>query len=198
MAPWIRTIGGPWASRGVALLFADGPNAYHYETVDILAEQRAKATFAVVGRWIAGNEGLLRRMLAYGNAIANHSWSHPHLTAENVADEIARTQVAIRNATGYTPCVFRPPHGDYGRDVVQAAKQQDLVTIDIQVNTWDWAKPGTEVIYHRVMDRVRRGAIFLLHPSEQTNAVLPRIIDDLRVRGYHLHTVPRLLGLTNS
>jgi peptidoglycan/xylan/chitin deacetylase (PgdA/CDA1 family) len=186
------------ASGGVALLFADGPNAYHYETLDILAEQRAKATFAVVGRRIAGKEELLRQMLAYGHAIANHSWSHPHLTAENVADEIARAQVAIRNATGYTPCVFRPPHGDYGRDVVHAAKQQDLVTIDVQVNTRDWAKPGTEVIYHRVVDRVRRGAIVLLHPSEQTNAVLPRIVDHLRVRGYHLHTVPRLLGLTED
>src|ERR687885_241463 len=84
----------------------------------------------VVGEHVAGHEGLLRRMLADGDVIGDHSFSHADLANDGVLarSEIDKTKRAIERATGYVPCLFRAPFGDVSPALVQDAAAAGLLT----------------------------------------------------------------------
>src|SRR5919201_1085733 len=70
---------GPAARRAAALTFDDGPSPANTPRVlDLLARERARATFFVVGECVEGREEILRRAVAEGHELANHTYSHPH------------------------------------------------------------------------------------------------------------------------
>lgn len=50
-----------------------------------------------------------------GHQIAVHTWSHPYLTTltnEQVIAELGWTKKVIKDVTGVTPNMMRPPYGD--------------------------------------------------------------------------------------
>lgn len=67
--------------KAVALTFDDGPNPNTTPVaLELLKKYNAKATFFMVGRSVAGNEEIIKQVVAEGHQIGNHSWSHPLLT----------------------------------------------------------------------------------------------------------------------
>ncbi len=112
---------------------------------------------------------------------------------------MARTKNAIAAMSGYTPCVFRPPYGDYDSSVLRTARGLGLATITWDVDPSDYALPGVSAIVQRVLAQVQPGSIVLSHdgggPRTQTLAAYPRIIAALCARGYRFVTVPQLLGM---
>jgi len=190
---------GP-ARREVAIGFDDGPAADTHDFVSMLEREHVQATFFMIGRQIAGSyRTLLLRELRNGDVLGDHTWTHPDLvTAPNVREELARTRERIRSLTGYAPCVFRPPYGDYDRAVLDTARSLGLATVLWNVDPTDWALPGTNTIVRRVMAEVKAGSIIISHdgggPRQETLAAYPRIIKDLRARGYRIVTIPQLLG----
>jgi peptidoglycan/xylan/chitin deacetylase (PgdA/CDA1 family) len=197
---------GPAEFRGgsgnrVALTFDDGPAAITSQFLDVLEREHVPATFFVLGNQIGGRAALLRRMLADGDMIGNHSYDHADLGAGGAAaaSEISRTQEIVRQATGFTPCLFRPPYGSTSASLVATAGAQQLTTTLWNVDPADWSDPGTGAIESRVLEQVRPGSIIIDHdgggPRGQTLAALPHIIHELKRRGYRLVTVNELLGL---
>ncbi len=190
---------GP-SRKVVALTFDDGPSPLTLQFVRMLRAQHAVATFFVLGSELSGRYWkLLREELRDGNALGDHSWSHPDLAfGGNVQGQLQSTKRAIRAMSGYTPCVFRPPYGAYDRSVLRVAHSLGLATIVWDVDPRDWALPGVGAIQARVLSQVRRGSIVLSHdgggPRGQTLAAYPYIIATLRARGYRFVTVPQLLG----
>lgn len=184
--------------RTVALTFDDGPGAYTGRVLDVLHRYGVRATFFVVGQQVRGNEPLLRHALLDGNALGNHTFSHANVSGGGLR-QISSTLGAIRRATGYSPCLFRAPYGAGSGLVIGQARSLGLNTIQWSVDPRDWARPGSQAIYSRVVSATRPGAIILMHdaggPRTQTVAALPRIIRTLRSRGYRFATVPQLLGL---
>ncbi len=190
---------GSRSARVVALTFDDGPWPDTPGFVSVLERERVPATFFLIGRQVAGRGALLRRELADGDALGNHSFTHPNLVATgDVAAQLAQTSTAIERAAAYQPCVFRPPYGAQDGAVVAGAAAQGLTTVVWDVDPSDYTRPGTDAIVRRVLAGVRSGSIVLMHdgggPREETLAALPRIIDALRARGYRFATVPELLG----
>lgn len=190
---------GSRAHRVVALTFDDGPWPDTPRFVAALERRRVPATFFLIGRQVAGQGTLLRRELDDGDALGNHSWSHPDLTrTRDVRGQLAQTSAAIEQAAGYQPCVVRPPYGARSARVIAAGLAQGMSTVTWDVDPRDFARPGTAAIVRRVLGAVRNGSIVLLHDGggvrDQTLAAVPRIIDALRVRGYTFATVPQLLG----
>jgi peptidoglycan/xylan/chitin deacetylase (PgdA/CDA1 family) len=65
------------------------------------------------------------------------------------------------------------------------------------VDTSDYRLPGVDSIISTVVGGAKPGAIFLMHDAggnrAETIAALPKIITDLRARGYKLVTVPQLI-----
>ena len=190
---------GP-ARRDVAIGFDDGPWRDTPAFVRMLERAHAPATFFLIGRQIAPSDrAMLVRELADGDALGDHTFTHPNLTAaRDVRSQLQRTITAIRALTGYTPCVFRPPYGAYDASVVRTAGSLGLATVLWNADPSDWSRPGTRAIVRRVLAQVRPGSIVISHdgggPRAQTLAAYPAIIASLRRLGYAIVTIPELLG----
>ncbi len=184
----------------VALSFDDGPNPLTPRFVKMLKANGAVATFFMIGRQLTSGYGsTLHAELRDGDALGDHTWGHPDLLLSgDVRSQLTRTLQRIRGLSGYTPCVFRPPYGDYDASVLQTAKSLGLATILWDVDPSDYTLPGATAIVQRVLAQIRRGSITLSHdgggPRGQTLAAYPPIIRALRLRGYRFETVPQLLG----
>jgi peptidoglycan/xylan/chitin deacetylase (PgdA/CDA1 family) len=197
---------GPREVRGgtgnrIALAFDDGPAPDTSRMLDVLEREHAPATFFVVGRYVGGHGALLRRMLADGDMIGNHSFSHANLGAGGAAaaDELRRTQDVVRRESGFTPCLFRPPYGGTSPALVATAGAQHLTSVLWDDDPQDWRSPGAAAIEHEILRQAHPGAIVITHDGpaarDQTVAALPGVIRELRRRGYRLVTVNELLGL---
>ncbi len=188
-------------SRKIALTFDDGPGAYTPAVLRALDRAKVPGTFFVVGRQVIGKATLLRRMLRDGHMIANHSLTHAKLGGggRRAAGEIRSTQRLIRRATGFTPCLFRPPYGSTSTALNAVVRANGLLSILWDVDPRDWTTPGAHVISSRIIGQGRPGSIVLLHDAGgrrgQTVAALPRIIRNFKARGYRFVTADQLLGL---
>jgi peptidoglycan/xylan/chitin deacetylase (PgdA/CDA1 family) len=116
-----KAVDGPLPGRRLLLTFDDGPFP---ETtprlLDMLKREGVPAVFFLVGSRVQDIAGrrhgrqIVRRMVAEGHVVGNHSWSHPHLPTlgENGwKSQITRTHDAVRSVAGYAPTLFRPPYG---------------------------------------------------------------------------------------
>ena len=201
--PWLG--GVTTTRRQIALTFDDGPWYQTPQFLALLERYRVPATFFEIGEHIAqyGEGGAIeRRMLADGDMIGDHTWSHIDVAAGGAvaAEQIARTAAAIREAThGFTPCLFRAPEGTVSPALIAKARSMGFTTIQWDIDPRDWARPGVRAIESNVLANAHPGAIVILHDGggdrSQTLAALPDIIATLRSRGYSFVTVTRLLGL---
>lgn len=84
-----------------------------------------------------------------------------------------------------------------GRDDPGAAAREPHADGPLSVDTDDWERPGSRRIVRNALAGAAPWAIILMHDGggnrSETVRALPRIIRDLRRRGYRLVTVPRLL-----
>jgi peptidoglycan/xylan/chitin deacetylase (PgdA/CDA1 family) len=190
----------PRRRRTVALTFDDGPGRYTSSVLAVLKREHVPATFFVIGRQVGPNAALVRREVAAGHVVGDHTWDHANVAGGGgfAAREIASTRRAIRRATGFEPCLFRAPEGVVSGALIRGARAQSLATIGWDVDPADWAKPGADAIYSRIVASARPGSIVVMHDGggrrDQTVAALPRVIATLRARGYGFATVPDLLG----
>ncbi len=183
------------AANEVALTFDDGPSAVQTPAIlEALDRLGAHATFFEEGRHVRGREATMRQILALGDEIGNHSFHHPVDPGEG---ELASTQAAIRAATGFTPCLFRPPYGELNRPEEAAARANGLEMVLWTLDSEDDAHPGVGPIRARVVRRARPGQVVLLHDGgrhPQTVEAIAGIVEGLQRRGLHLVTVTELLG----
>jgi peptidoglycan/xylan/chitin deacetylase (PgdA/CDA1 family) len=186
---------GSRGKRQVALTFDDGPSQYTGRVMEILDRHQAKGTFYVIGSAVSGRGSLLRRMLRGGHEIGNHSMNHVQNPSHS---NLAATNQRIRDATGFTPCTFRPPYGALSSATAGAAWQLGMSNILWDIDTRDWQLPGSWAIRERTVYPAQNGSIILLHDGGgfrgQTVAALPGIIVGLQRRGFELVTVSQVLG----
>ena len=195
---------GPTTGREIALTFDDGPWPDTPAFLDILERERVPATFFEIGEQIStyGEGGAIeRRMLADGDMIGDHTWSHPDVSAGGVfaRDQIEQAAGAIRAATGgFEPCLFRAPYGAVSPTLESEARALGFTTIQWDVDPRDWALPGVGEIVSNVLGNAHPGAIVIQHDGggdrSETLAALPQEITALRREGYRFVTVTTLLG----
>ena len=152
-------------------------------------------TFFEIGQEMPGREATMRRILAEGDEIGDHTENHVEYPGYG---QIAGAAERIEDYTGFTPCLFRPPGGAVNSSVIATAGSLGMKTITWDVDPRDWSLPGTPEIYSNIVGNAGPGSIILMHdgggPREETLAALPEIIDTLRARGYGFETVSALLG----
>jgi peptidoglycan/xylan/chitin deacetylase (PgdA/CDA1 family) len=191
-------------NREIALTFDDGPWHQTPQFLALLERHRVPATFFEVGEHIAeyGEGGAIeRRMLADGDMIGDHTWSHLVVADGGplAASQIGEAAAAIRKATrGFTPCLFRAPDGSVSPALIAEARSLGFTTIQWDIDPRDWALPGVGEIEDNVLANAHPGAIVIMHDGggdrSETLASLPDIIETLRARGYTFVTVTQLLG----
>lgn len=189
---------GTCNDKCIALTFDDGPGAHTSRLLDTLDKFGAKATFFVVGEKVAARQDILRQQTARGHQIGNHSWSHPDLTklsAENIQSELARTNSAIKAATGHAPTVMRPPYGAINQTVSQRLQANGMSAVMWSVDTRDWADRNSQIVCTRAVSGARSGAIILFHDIHPTSVdAIPCVLDALTKQGYTFVTIDTLFG----
>jgi peptidoglycan-N-acetylglucosamine deacetylase len=198
---------GPGDKREIALAFDDGP-WWQPPAIDFVNELKrlgVPGTFFEIGEQIREFDptgSVERAMLADGDMIGNHTWTHPNMATLSPAQqttELEQTNEAIRRATGFTPCLWRAPYGGASPALETLARSLGLITIGWDIDPRDWALPGTSAIVATVLEQAQNGGITVMHfgggPREQTLEALPRIVADLRAHGYRFVNVVQMLGL---
>jgi peptidoglycan/xylan/chitin deacetylase (PgdA/CDA1 family) len=182
----------------LALTFDDGPN--RNTTPQILSELEAAhvpATFFLIGKHIAGNEGLVARMYGDGYEIGNHTWSHPDLSklsVDQVRQEVNEGQTAILSAGGPLPRLFRPPYESMTLEQEQVVPLR-IVLWNEDPKDWHVGITAPQVV-QAVEASAHPGGIVDMHDIYHTTAdALPQILTDLQSRGFHFVTVSQLLAM---
>jgi peptidoglycan-N-acetylglucosamine deacetylase len=186
----------------IALTFDDGPDArFTPRILDILHTQGAKATFFVEGRAVLSAPALLKREIAEGHQIGNHTFSHPYLerlSSAGVQRELAGCEDALMAAANLKVELFRPPRGHLSPAILTAAAHHNLHIILWSASLEHEAQPRPEEMAAEVMKHVRPGGIILMHDGgaatrESTVRALPMLLSSLKAEGYRFVTVPELL-----
>ena len=202
---WVFT--GPRNVHDIALTFDDGPwdEPPSIDFVKELARLHVPATFFEIGRQIPSYDphgSVERLMLADGDMIGDHTWSHPDMVGLSAAEQrqqISQAAEAIRKATGgFEPCLFRTPYGNADPSLLALARSMGFTTIQWDIDPRDWALPGVNPIVDNVLANAHNGGIIEEHfgggPRYETLDALPAEIAGLRKRGYQLVTLTQMLG----
>lgn len=194
----------PMSQPYIAMTFDDGPHATNTpRLLDMLKQRNIKATFYVVGKNVREYPDIVRRILAEGHEIGNHTWNHQALSgmsAERVHQELAMTHNAVLEVAGYQIRTMRPPYGATNLRVKQQCYQEfGYPTIMWSVDPLDWKRPGSSVVAQRIISNTHAGAIILAHDiHEPTINAMPSTLDTLLSKGYRFVTVSQLLNMQSE
>ena len=183
--------------RIVALTFDDGPNPpYTDRLLEVLAKHNVKATFFMIGNRVEKHPEMVRRVMAEGHQIGNHSYSHPllgFLPPTWVQREIERTDRLLRQIGVTGEIVFRAPVLTRFLPVAWVLAKGDRAHISCDVWGWDWTTQNPDKITKTVLRKVEPGSIIVLHDGKAENKdanrsgtveATDRIITALKQDGY--------------
>ncbi|MDH6577710.1 polysaccharide deacetylase family protein [Kitasatospora sp. MAP5-34] len=180
--------------RSVALTFDDGPGPFTGQILDVLAQYHVQATFCEIGRQAAADPAMVKRIVAAGHRLCDHTVDHPQpmhtLPHDKQVSEIDAAGAMITNAAGDGTRIgwFRAPGGDFTAENKQIAAQAGMKSLGWSVDTRDWSRPGTPAILAAVQQELKPGGVILMHDGggdrSQTVAALKQLIPALTAQGY--------------
>ena len=194
-------------SRQLALTYDDGPNdPYTLCILEVLARHEVRATFFLIGRFVAQKPEIAREIARAGHAIGNHTFNHPNLIfcpAMGVRRELEQCRKILNDTVGPHSALWRPPYGARLPHVLGVGRKLRLATVMWTVSSNDWKIHSAAGIEKRVAERVHGGDIILMHDGahvrmgadrartvEATAALIPR----LKSEGYEFVTVPEMMS----
>lgn len=158
-----------------ALTFDDGPNGRDtMRLLDFLAAHRILAVFCVVGQCIeapAGDHGpsgadVLRRIVAEGHLLANHSTSFEDMgewDADRVRADLVRNNEIIRSVVGDVDIPYwRAPNGTWGV-TVEVARELGMAPLSVRNAIGDWLTQDIPTLTQRLREVMVPGDIVLVH-----------------------------------
>jgi peptidoglycan/xylan/chitin deacetylase (PgdA/CDA1 family) len=196
----------PGGGKTAALTFDDGPGKTTLKLLRVLKKYRVPATFFNIGQNMTTRPGLVREEARRHDTLGNHTWNHPDmaaLSASQQAEEMDRTIAEQRKLTGTSPCVFRPPYGDYNGTTLSLARHRRMAVWIWSVDTEDWKADGSASSYwvNRIVRIAKQEGSVLRHPvilmhnqpagNPATVLALPRIIRYFRRHGYRFVNLSR-------
>ncbi|MCD2190712.1 polysaccharide deacetylase family protein [Actinomycetospora soli] len=180
--------------KAVALTFDDGPDpATTPRILDLLAQHGARATFCMVGQQAQAHPDLVRRVVAEGHRLCNHTITHDAGIGARPPELMSRQLQASRDVIaqvsgGAEVDYFRAPQGKWSPALVRMSATDGMRALGWDVDPLDWTTPGTDAIVTRVQQRVHPGAVVLLHdgggPRAQTVAAVEALLPWLTDHGY--------------
>jgi peptidoglycan/xylan/chitin deacetylase (PgdA/CDA1 family) len=167
------------------------------------------------------------RLIRRGHELEDHTYSHLELrTAEKkngeqwVMHDVDRGAQAIKSVTGTQPRYVRPPDWILTDDARRDLQKQGYRVLTISsenpmalrdVNSLDYLCAGKAVgcpkpslpdaVLQQVEQREKRGVythILAFHELSTTAAIMPRLITDLKARGYRFVTLTDYMKLVES
>ena len=193
---------GDTSGKTLYLTFDAGyENGYTPAILDALKKHNAPAAFFLVGNYIEKNADLVRRMVAEGHTVGNHTMHHYDMS--KISDKAAFTkelqdlEALYREKTGgELPKFYRPPQGIYSEENLKMAQELGYKTVFWSLAYVDWqndAQPTAEAAYQKLLPRTHNGAVVLLHATSKTNGeILDTLLTKWEEMGYRFGTVEEL------
>lgn len=181
---------GKTKERVVSLTFDDGPDAASTpQVLDILQQYQAPATFFCIGKEAGANPALLRRIVAEGHLIGNHSYSHsglfPLYSSRKMEADLRQASVCLEQITGKKITLFRPPFGVTNPNVARVVRRLGYTTIGWSIRSFDTRKETEDIIFTRIIKQIEPGSVILLHDRMPGSAaLLIRLLEYLKVNNF--------------
>ena len=178
----------------VALTYDDGPQpSVGNRIMDCMAQYGGRATFFMVGERVGSYTSEVRRMVAEGHEVANHSMNHKYLQKQGVAEiqaQVNQCNDAIEAACGVRPRLMRLPGGNYNATVLA---NTHMPMIQWNIDTKDWKTKNAQQTIQTVLSQVKDGDIILMHELYgATGDASMQLIPELTNRGFQLVTVSEM------
>ncbi len=204
----------PDSRKKIALTFDDGPKPNVLkELLPMLADHKVKATFFVNGFRLKTDEsaqGLIRQMTIVGHSIQNHTYSHGNLKKMEerygrqwVLDDIEKNSALIEKYSGRRPTFFRPPFWVIWPDLKKDIESRGYIVLTLEngdINSSDYIFAVKQETQDKIIALVlgvikqrekqsRFSHILVFHEISGTVNILPRLIEELKSRGYEFDVV---------
>jgi peptidoglycan/xylan/chitin deacetylase (PgdA/CDA1 family) len=191
----------PLAPKEVVLTFDDGPMLpMTSKVIETLRAECVNATFFLVGRYAGAHPEVVRELARDGHTIANHTENHPLVKMgeaygiKEFENGFASIAAALAPVHGLPAPFIRFP-GLFSTPGVEAyATRKKLTVMSADLLADDWLPIPAEQIFVRAMTRLEHkgSGILLLHDVQPGTAlILPRLLNELKTRGYRIvHLVP--------
>jgi peptidoglycan/xylan/chitin deacetylase (PgdA/CDA1 family) len=159
----------PTKDKKIALTFDDGPSLKWTPLIlDILKKENVKATFFMIGHHVQKYPQVARRVAEEGHTIGNHGYAHSvilYYTPAEIEEEIKYTEHVIREITGKTTRLYRPPKSWIKKDIKHKIKNLGYDIILWSLNSKDWVGFPSQSLVNFISKRVKAGDIILFHDS---------------------------------
>ena len=162
--------------------------------LDALKKHDVKATFFVVGNFLETSPEIVKRMIAEGHTVGNHTYHHLDMSSISSMDAFKKETQDVENLfeqiTGTTITKFyRPPQGKYNIENLKMAQELGYHTFFWSLAYVDWYQDG------KLLKRIPPGAIVLLHSTSSTNAqILDELLTKWEEMGYTIKPLTELAG----
>ncbi|MFD3308149.1 polysaccharide deacetylase family protein [Streptomyces sp. NPDC058694] len=181
-------------ARGVNITIDDGPDpVWTPQVLDVLREYGVKATFCMVGTQAQAHPDLVKKVVAAGHRLCDHSVSHDTTMDKNSqtyqSKQILDAERMITKASGgVRPMYYRAPGGAFTPYSRELAASRGMRPLGWNVDSKDFERPGTDAIVATVEQEVPNGPTLLFHDAggdrSQTVEALNRILPRLKAQGY--------------
>lgn len=177
----------------VAITFDDGPGPYTNDLVNILKNNKARATFFMLGNNLEKYRSTVLNVYNNGNEIGYHSYAHQNFKRQSIADiqtEFATSNDILKSITGTGFSLVRPPYGSINSEIKEAL---DVSFILWNVDTEDWRHKDVDYLLNYTLENVGDGYIILFHDIHKTSVeAIEKILPYLYVEGYQVVSVSEL------
>ena len=179
----------------IYLTFDEGNlNTQAGNNMDTLKKHGIKGTFFVTKSFIEANPDIIKRMVAEGHVVGNHTWNHKDMATmasnspEEFIKELADTEDTFRNITGVNmDRVFRFPEGTFSERALDFVNQMGYKSIfwSFAYKDWDPTWNTREEALSWMENYYHPGAIYLVHGANVANAeALDEFITFMEGQGY--------------
>lgn len=175
--------------------------------LEALKKHNVHATFFVVGNFIKTSPDLLKRIVAEGHQVGNHTYNHPNMSSisskEAFQKELGDLEKSYEEVTGQKMTrYYRPPQGKYSTHNLEMAKEMGYKTFFWSLAYVDWyqdKQPTKEQAFKKLLGRIHPGAIVLLHSTSKTNGeILDELLTKWEGMGYTFGTLDELVNASSQ
>ncbi|MER5549628.1 polysaccharide deacetylase family protein [Streptomyces sp. NPDC002589] len=181
-------------AHAVNITIDDGPNpVWTPQVLQILRENGVKATFCMIGPQAQAHPDLVRQVVAAGHRLCDHTVSHDTTMDKKSqayqSQQIMEAEEQITKASGgVKPMYYRAPGGAFTPYSRQLAASHGMRPLGWNVDSKDFARPGSAAIVSTVKRELSNGPTILFHDAggdrSQTVAALRTLLPWLKQQGY--------------
>lgn len=195
--------------KKVAITFDDGPSpVWTPKILDELKKAGIKATFFMIGHHVQKYPDIARRIAQEGHTIGNHGYAHSVLlyyTLAEIEEEIKYTEHVIREITGKTTKIFRPPKAWLNKGIKEKIRSLGYAIVLWSLNSKDWVSFNHKHMVRYLSRNIKNGDILLFHDSgnvwtteggnrTQTVKAISLLARTLKEKGFEFVSVEELMN----